>query len=638
MRLPNKLSLFILAVFTFLFYRFFLSTSPFVAHDWPLLFKESRNFPFWSLSWDYSGGLGLGNPGFKTLWIDLYTNLVYSFSNFVNLPWWLSQRIFWIIPFLLISVVSSYKLSSIFFKEDLLKTVSAIIYTFNSYILLIVGGGQFGIAFAYSLFPLVLYSFNRLFEKNNIRNVILSGLVLGGIIALDPRVALIAIVIILVWFIFFSKDFKKLISLSWTFLISISLNSYWIVSIILTRNSSLSLNNYASVAGVKFLSFAAFSNSLSLLSPNWPENIFGKVYFMKPEFIVIPILAFSFLVFREKTKISSKILFFALLGLVAAFLSKGTSEPFGQIYEWMFNHLPGFVLFRDSTKFYILIALSYSLLIPFSLSFFSKRFKILSIAIFLIFWIFTLREGVLGDLNGVFKPSLIPLEYQTLNNFLKNQKTFSRTLWLPKTQKFGLFDPNHPEVDGSTFYNSTNLKSLAGKLKEDELSKDSIKYIIVPWDIDSEIFLKDRKYDEIQYRNTAANLSKLSFLKEIKGFGKIKVFEIYNSKEHFWSPSSNLKINYNFKSPAEYEVSLENAKKGDLLVFSEGFDSNWKADSIGSKSYNNNSNSFTLIRDGNYKLTVYYEPQKWVNLGLIISTISLFSALSYLIFGYKANK
>ena len=34
-------------------------------------------------------------------------------------------------------------------------------------------------------------------------------------------------------------------------------------------------------------------HALSLLHPNWPENLFGKVYFLQPEFLILPILAFS---------------------------------------------------------------------------------------------------------------------------------------------------------------------------------------------------------------------------------------------------------------------------------------------------------------------------------------------------------
>ena len=103
----------------------------------------------------------------------------------------------------------------------------------------------------------------------------------------------------------------------------------------------------------------------------------------------MPILAYSSLLFiskikdqRSKIQIKNQkfdnnvamkqfnngaIIFFALLGLVGAFLAKGASPPFSEINSWLFQNFPGMNMFRDSTKFYSLIALSYSVLIPFSI-------------------------------------------------------------------------------------------------------------------------------------------------------------------------------------------------------------------------------------------------------------------------------
>jgi hypothetical protein len=91
-------------------------------------------------------------------------------------------------------------------------------------------------------------------------------------------------------------------------------------------------------------------------------------------------------------------------------------------------------------------------------------------------------------------------------------------------------------------------------------------------------------------------------------------------------------------NPSEYQVSVSNSKKGDRLVFSESFDPHWiTSDDSGnipqeaSKSYDNLFNSFILPKNGNYIFEVYYEPQKWVNIGVWISLGTLVFVVGSLI-------
>lgn len=641
----KKINLLLLFLFFFLFYHFFLSTKLLIAHDWPLLFPESRQFNPLTLSWDYMGQGGLGGPAFKTFWIDLYTNFIYFVSNNLNIPWWLSQRIFWVIPFIILSIFSSYKFSTLFIKNSILRSVSSIIYSFNTYILLIIAGGQFGIAFSYALAPLSLFRFIILSQELNMRNSILFGLVYGLLIATDPRIALILLIGQFFWFITFIRRTKSLKFYLLGFLISFLINSYWILPLIFFRNSSDVFSSYSSLQEVKFLSFANFSNALSFLHPNWPENIFGKVYFLDPKFLVIPVLAFSSLLLLKKTMkqpSNQTVLFFSILAIVGVFLGKGANEPFGQFYLFLFQNFPGFSLFRDSTKFFILIAISYSILIPYFLENLNK-FKRLAIVVFVFYWLIILKPGWDGQLSGIFKPKEIPREYLTLNEIIKNDNSFYRTLWIPVRQKYGFFSPTHPAID---------YEALKSKIEEDILQDLSIRYVVVPQDSEGEIFLRDRKYNEKLYIKTLKKIEDLKWLRKVKNFGKLVVFEVNNPKDHFWSPSATLGINYKFISSAEYKVQLQNAKKGDLLIFSEGFDRNWNAQSspaspklqrgegfrVQSSEFEGRLNSFVLPKDGIYELKISYEPQKYVETGLWLSGAVLLSSILMLSFGKRFKK
>ena len=54
------------------------------------------------------------------------------------------------------------------------------------------------------------------------------------------------------------------------------------------------------------------------------------------------------------------VVFFALIALIGIFLGKQVDPPFGNSYYWLYENLPGFNAFREASKFYVLIALGYS--------------------------------------------------------------------------------------------------------------------------------------------------------------------------------------------------------------------------------------------------------------------------------------
>lgn len=637
-----------LLIFAIIFCLPFVSKNPFVAHDWPLLFKESRNFsPFWYMAWDYMGNGGIGAAAFKTLWIDLYANFVYFISNTLNIPWYLSQRIFWLIPFLVFSLMSSYKFSKLFIKDDSFRILSSIIYTFNTYILLIIAGGQFGIAFSYAIAPIVLLNLINLFERPNRNNLVISALFSGIIIALDPRVALLSFAIVLLWFVFnFNKpSSRKIISLVLNFLIAGLINFYWILPVIysvFTKSSSNDITSYSSVAGVKFLSFATLENTISFLHPNWPENIFGKIYFQRPEFLIITLFAFGSLIFKVK----KEIIFLVFVSLIGIFFAKGTNDPFGEIYLWLFQYLPGFTLFRDSTKFYLLISISFSVLVPYFLKTVSEKFersKYLVIGLFICFYLILLRPIWTGELTGIFKPREIPQEYVFLNSEIKNFKettseySFSRVLWIPKRQKYGYFDPSISSIDSEVLFKGKNIE----KITEEDLVKYSVGLVVVPSDPDSEIFLKDRKYSDVERKKVISRVEKLGFLQPTDVEGGVKTYLTYSQPDLFRAPEllddldRSLFINWDFKNPTLYSLKIENAKKGDLIVFAQGFDNGWIAKGNGfeikSEPYEKNLNSFRLQKDGDYEVEIYFKPQDYVNFGLIISLVTALSLAALLL-------
>ena len=632
-------------------------------------------YPF---AWYSDQASGLGGSSVALLWIYLYFAIpITIFGKIIGMSWVIIERISFFYPFLILSFISSTILFKKIFKNNILYLISPIIFLFNTYILMVVGGGQVLVALSYAFSPLVLYFFIKLTENyKNKKILLITSLILSLQILVDPRFTYIVIIAAVLYLtlkkIIEFKNNKRfylesLISLIYVFVIpgviSLLIHSFWLLPTIINHQNPIAQlgTAFSTVNAVNYFSFAKFENTISLLHPNWPENIFGKVYFMRWEFLLIPILAYASLFFIKRLKSSREriyVIYFALLGLVGAFLAKGSNDPFGGIYLWLFNHFPGFQMYRDPTKWYTLVAISYSILIPFTvwqiyeflkLKTQNLKFKVnkcvpsLFILLVFLYLFFLIRPALFGQLNGTFKPTLVPNEYITLENFLSSQNNFSRTFWVPITQRFGFYSSLHPAVSAQDFFNLYNDENLLKKINSSEnlIQESGIRYIIVPYDSEGEIFLQDRKYSEKEYQKTIDTISKITWLKEIKGFGRIKVFEVLNPKDHFWLSDVG-QVKYKYISPVEYQVILKNVKKGELLVFSESFDKKWEIrgqkPEVRSQKFDSLLNSFQLQKGGDYSLRIYYQPQDWVNIGVVVSILSLASVLGLLIFGYTTKK
>lgn len=469
-----------------------------------------------SLSWlpqVFRRDLGFGASGLLSLWLDYPFRLFIKLLSTFGLSWFFIEKLLWASVFLL-AIYSSYRLAMYVLKESRVAWVAPIIYTLNTYLLLLFSGGQFGVALAYAFAPLVFLKCTR-------RKPIANGLWLALLVAFDLRIAYLIIGAIIISMLFFKK-FSALYSLGITLIIAASIHLYWILPTVLASNGTANLGEQFTNPGMlKFLSVADFSHAVSLLHPNWPENLFGKVYFLQPEFIILPIVAFSSLLFL-KTEKKLYVLFFGLLALLGAFLSKGVRDPFGGVFAWMFVHIHGFIMFRDPTKFYLYTALGYSLVIPFVLGKITGYmrgigFKRIVIITFIIFWLYTLRAVFTGQTTGNFQPTQMPYEYVQLKDLLVADRTHSRTLWIPQKENYAYFSDVHPLL-------ATDSAFVKESLFVQKISRMGVRYVIVPQDINRRLFLTDYRFDPNQRSAVVDSLRKTS-LKQNMSFRDIAVFE-----------------------------------------------------------------------------------------------------------------
>ncbi len=645
-----------------------------IGGDWPYYFPEMLSDSSLISSLWTSAGSGVNNNFSLFLFHNVITTI---FFKSLHIPWILVYKVFWFLSFLFLSIASvSYYLKVTYKNISILGYALGIfLYITNTYILMIVGGGQMGIALAYSLAPFVLARFIKLisffnFKSNNLKLSILAGLALSLQILFDVRIAYITMLGVSLYFLLTcitqpsqKNIFNNLYKILYAFVIPISvtllLHAFWIIPFYYFHLFSIP-SEFTSIGHFDFFSFADFSHSFSLLHPNWPENVFGKTYFLKPEFLILPILAFSSLFFVDTSNkgddnTKRNVLFGVALGLLGAFFAKGDNPPFQIMNAWVFLYIPGMNLFRDPTKFYLFIALSYSILIPYTIysihewikskikdqkSKIAGKYKIVDLScLFLIFitlyLILLINPAIFGQLEGTFANSKVPREYQDLKNFIVKQPQFFRTFWIPTQSRFRIQTEQHPLLNGNEFFHTASNAGIIKELRKgstrDLLSRMSVKYFIVPYDSTREIFLEDRKYNKSKREFVEQEIDKIDWLEKIQD-DKLTIYQSSGYHDHL-SLIGDGKITYKKKQSTMYSATISSSQ-GTRLFFGEIYHPLWKAKIDNKTIIDPQKKELGMefsIPKGEHSIDIYFFPQKIMPYTYAFSAIVLVFLIVFLL-------
>lgn len=618
--------LFFLLIFSNWFNIGILSSGDWIYY-YPKSIEEIVPFALWD-----TRHFGLGGSNLPTLWLESYFSTTVKLAPFFT--WALYERLFWHFPIVIFSMSSSYLLCRYVIKNSLFSSLASIIYTFNTYALLVLIGNQLGVGLAYGFAPFtILAAIRFLYDKPTFRRSVILGLLLSILGIFDIRLFYITSFGIGILYIFsiskstFLRNFGLLLL---SFSIVIGIHSFWIFPVLFTSTNPINLvgEEYTGLNSVRFFSFAKLETAMSFLHPNWPDNIFGKVAFQRPEFLFITLLLISSLFYIVKSKLRH--LFLGLVGLflLGAFMSKGTNEPFGEIYMYLFQYLPGFKMFRDPSKWYLLISISLSVLIPYALLSFSKKILLRNVIFlsFLVFWLFTIKEAFVMQ-KGSLISHQIPMDYERFADRMSMDTSSYRVLWIPRHQRFGYYSHKHPAV------NLQELKLTVedlNRLDDAMLDRLNIRFIVVPIDSDKEIFIEDREYSK-EVREKAVNAVQKLGYRKLNEFGQMEVFENPNYKNRVFSePDGSVALGNS--TPISFQVDIRSTSSGTLYL-SENYDSGWKlllanGEKVTSQK-SDQINSFT-ISNYNGKGEIVYEPQMFVYYGLVLSTVIAFGSIGYI--------
>lgn len=342
-------------------------------------------------------------------------------------------RLLFYFPSVIFAGVGTYFLTRYLKLSKVTQFFAVLFYILNTYFILLIDGGQVGVALAYGIFPLVLFFLKKKVDSPTLNNFYIGLISLFILGVADPRIAAISILTLAVWQIVTQK-FKSLIYLLPLVFCWIIVSLYWIYPLIKNSVGS-STSAFGGAVGTKWY------NPLFLFTPHWPENLFGKMTKPPIYFAGIPLLILIGGIRQKK--------YFTLFA-VFSLLTLGFLP---------FSKLPFGFAFRDSTKFFTPLVLFAGILIGSAVA----RFNNLFIRSFVYLYIVLLvSPALLGRMNFVLSERAHSSDLQKIYEILKTESGFYRSAWFPEKHPLAYETLNNPVVDGRDLVHFWPLANLNG--------------------------------------------------------------------------------------------------------------------------------------------------------------------------------
>lgn len=649
--------------------------------------------------------------------------LIAYFLGLFGLTWDVFTRIIFLIPIVFFTPLFSFLLFRKIFKNDLIAFFSACIYSFNT-LFLKLQLDWITYAFIWWVLPALFLSILNYLETKKNKYLIYNALLVFLGFVYELRIMILVLVFLslfqIIYLIFNNESLKIRIKNNFYILISFFLgilgHAFWLIPL---KFGNILGEVMSSTSASPFTSFYDILDAFTLHMYSWSQNLVLEPFIKQPiEFrhFLIPLVAIVGIItfkklFKEK-KDASYFIFFAISLIVFIFLGKQTFEPFGSFYGWAFHNIPLFNLYRESSKFFILIALSLAFFFGSGLFYvyqliknYNKKLAIFAIITILFFSsVFNLQHFIDQKICGMTKGNMINDDYIKLEKILSSDSNYYRILWMPTKPRFGFFSEQHPFLnavdltkilkdqvsftifDGSLLVYSQLLFLLQQNYSDQLLDNMVVKYVILP--------VVEKRFKKISATETQTvneiyeyygereyftdELDKISYLKKIDiGTDELVVYENKNYRPHIYQTQEKetiyknipfKEVDFYYKNQTEYKILLNNIKYKTYLNFSEAYHPEWKIridkfnwfKALTDKNYflpvknhfKNNAGLNSFVVDPEYiktnfsrdyycenkdgsidiELTLYFCPQSYFYLGLIISGFFLLGSLGYLIY------
>jgi hypothetical protein len=403
-------------------------------------------------------------------------------------------------PIAFLSLLAPYFLAKKITDRWDVAFIASLLYGFNSYIL-ILSTQHLPIAFVIALAPFVLLSFMRLHERPGPGSALLFALLFTLGCLQELRIMMLVAIILTIYTVLNPRLFKS----PWLYasgLLIILLNVFWILPTVL-GGAGESIDSIAN-RGVFGNALFTLSNAIALFAWRWTGDLPVVAFIPQPillYFWILPILGLLALCVIKKLNINQQklALFFALVLLVGLLFGKQAAAPFPQLYEWFYSHVPGFNLFREASKFFLFICVGYlglsSIGLQYLLEHKRKWLAVIATIVALVPIGFLTWPLITSSIGTLHTNRTLPADYATFRKQILTDPSSFRTLWLPRTTSWGVFNDLHPRIDAAETAEtawknlipidndtaiSPTLEMIKGPLGQKIIDDSAVRYIAVP--------------------------------------------------------------------------------------------------------------------------------------------------------------
>ena len=379
--------------------------------------------------------------------------------------WDIFTRVFFLAPMVVLTPLFAYKLFYRVTSRMSVAAFAALLYSFNTFFLKL-QLDWITYAAIWWLLPALLLSGLNYLDHRRTEYLVYNALAIALIMTYEIRLAILIIIFVAIFFLAYAAQqlgrtaalLVRSVALFASIAVGVALHLFWIIPF----KQGLSTDVLSNASPAPFQSYYSLTDTLTLHYYAWSGNLALEPFLRQAldwRFYLVPAFALIGLIFYRKIITNKRnnlnIAFFALTLIVFAFLGKQAFAPLSNFYDWAFYNIPLFNLFRESSKFFIFVAMALSIFFGVGLVYAIGRLKLMigekaawGIGLTVLFFttIFNAQHYIDQKVGGMAEGVSIPTDYQRIGSFLSKDNNYYRVLWDPNRPRFAFYSDKHPFI------------------------------------------------------------------------------------------------------------------------------------------------------------------------------------------------